>query len=101
MIDVYLKAKDAADLFGVLQAAGVVVQSEDGFVVADGHRFALDVIGIIYAPTGKTAVVDGVETPVMAALSGYHANLRVMGEAVAGLNEIEIAVPTNPMRAWA
>jgi hypothetical protein len=104
MKDIYLKASDALELYAYLESAGVTVRGEDGPVVSDAHKFALDVIGTIYKPTGSMIQADEGEVPEMAAIDGYHANLRVIkaddfdSETLAG---ITINVPNNPARGWA
>jgi len=104
MNDIYLKANTADALYDALIFAGVVKEVEGRFVVADAHKFALDVIGTIYKPTGSMIQADEGEVPEMAAIDGYHANLRVIkaddfdSETLAG---ITINVPNNPARGWA
>ena len=103
-MDIYLKAKSEAALYEALEAAGVVTKGEDGWRVTDGHRYALDVIGAVYKPTGEVIEEDGVAAPVMKAVPGFHANLRVIDASnfdANMLNEIAINVPTNPARGWA
>lgn len=60
---------------------------------------AIDVIGILYRPTGKT--IETPEGPVaeMAASPGWHVNVRHDDEAP----ELDIyrVHPRNPMRVWA
>jgi len=104
MSDYYLRATTAAALYSALEAAGVVTQGEGGYHVTDAHRYALDVIGAIYAPTGKMLQNDEGEVPEMKLLDGFHANLRVINASnfdVNMLNEIAINAPTNPARGWA
>ena len=86
MIDLYLKAADALELYAYLDSAGVTVQGEEGPAVSDGHKFALDVIG---------EIPDKV---------GYHANLRVIDASnfdAGMLASITIDAPSNPVRGWA
>lgn len=102
MNDIYLKAPTADALYAALEAAGVIIKGEGGYRVTDAHRFALDVIGVIYRPTGKMLTTDEGETPEMAPLPGWHANLRVMGEFDAEtLADLAIDAPKNPARGWA
>jgi len=98
----YLKAVDAADLRAALLAAGILIATDDGDLLADGC--ALDVIGTIHKPTGETVEVDGVETPVMAPVPGWHANLLadLSGEQLAALADVLLpAPPAQPYRVWA
>ncbi|TNB47429.1 hypothetical protein FF124_11235 [Martelella lutilitoris] len=90
MRDVFLKFEDHADALTVIEAAGVTVPAEDGEIRL-GYRdtglptgmLALKPVGavcdgLVYAPTGETVTDgDGVEYPEMAAVAGYHVNLRV------------------------
>lgn len=99
--DHYLRADTEAALYAALEAAGVVVQSEDGYRVTDPCAYALDVIGTIYRPTGEVIEQDGMEIPVMEPVPGYHANLRASIEFdPAPLADIIIPPPHNPVRAW-
>jgi hypothetical protein len=62
----------------------------------------LDIIGKVYKPTGEIIEQDGIESPVMAPVPGYHANLRVMCDFDAELlAEVTINPPNNPSRGWA
>jgi len=102
MTDIYLRADTAEALYDALEAAGVVTEGEDGYHVTDGHRFALDVIGTIYRPTGTVIQTPEGEVDEMRPLPGYHANLRLMGEFDAELlADIAIDPPNNPARGWA
>lgn len=85
MNDYYLKADSAQALYDVLGAAGVVIEGDQGWHVADGHKYALDVIGEI------------------ADVAGFHANLRVMTDDFDAdkIAEIVIEPPSNPVRGWA
>lgn len=47
-------------------------------VMADGTIWTLDVIGTIYEPTGE---LDADGAPLMAAIPGFHFNVRWKGEA--------------------
>jgi hypothetical protein len=103
-MDIYLKAKSEAALYEALEAVGVVTKGEDGWHVTDGHKYALDVVGKVYKPTSEIIEQDGVESPVMAAVPGYHANLRVMDASnfdAELLTEVTINPPNNPARGWA
>jgi hypothetical protein len=103
MNDIYLKASDALELYAYLESAGVTVRGEDGPVVSDAHKFALDVIGTIYKPTGKVVQMQTEEVQEMAAIDGYHANLRVLAANfdAAPLAAITIEPPDSPVRGWA
>jgi hypothetical protein len=101
MTDLYLKAADADVLYAALEAAGIVAQGEGGYHVTDAHKYALDVIGTIWKPTGKMLQTEEGEVPEMAPLEGYHANLRVVnGEDSSNLETYKIDV-SSPVRHWA
>ena len=59
---------------------------------------AIDVLGTIYKPTGEMIQIDEVEVPVMAAVDGWHANVRHNAEAP----ELEAyrVFPVTPHRMW-
>ena len=59
----------------------------------------IDVLGTIYRPTGAVETVDGMEVPVMAALDGYHVNVRAVGEDTSALVPFAV-VPTVTQRIW-
>lgn len=72
-------------------------------VLFDGEQpryAAIDVIGVIYKPTGKMLAVKG-EEPVqeMAPLEGWHVNVRHAGVAPE-LDAYAVEVKT-PVRVWA
>ena len=104
MTDIFLKADTAEALYNALEAAGVVAKGEDGYHVTDGHKYALDVIGTVYKPTGKMLDTDMGEAPEMVAVSGFHANLRIINASdfdAETLADIAINPPNNPVRGWA
>jgi hypothetical protein len=127
MSNYYLKADSETALWEALEAAGLAVKDYDPTDVLNvrpedelNHRpddldpetewqptgafdwrftgQALDIIGVIYKPTG-TMLTDeeGFEYPEMAAIDGYHANLI----AEAGLDLPTIEAPATPYRVWA
>jgi hypothetical protein len=87
-MDYYLKAASEAALMTALEAAGVVksitVKNEAGDVVETRYAtqpgYDLNVIGVIYKPTGNLVQQtqdDRVsEVAEVTALPGFHANLR-------------------------
>jgi len=101
-MDHYLKAADHAALTTALIAAGILTVTEDGEQITAGY--AIDLIGQISKPTGETLTVDGIETPEMAVVPGYHANLRGDLDDVqtAALGDVLLTVPpAQPYRVWA
>ena len=104
MTDLYLKAADHDSLYSALESAGIVTKGENGYHVTDGHKVALDVIGVIYRPTGKMLDTNMGDAPEMKPLPGYHANLRVINASNFDANmiaNIAIETPNSPARAWA
>ena len=87
-MDYYLKAASEAALMTALEAVNAVksvqVKNEQGEVIetrwAAAPGYNLDVIGVVYKPTGNTiqqTVGDRtIEVPEMVAVPGFHANLR-------------------------
>jgi hypothetical protein len=120
MIAHYIKAANEANLWDSLEAAGLATKQYDpedpaniapegaedfvptgkfDWVKADG--FDLDIIGVIYKPTGE---VDDEGSPEMGPIEGYHANIRkwdgeLSEEQLEALPLIE--APSTPARVWA
>ena len=104
MTDYFLKAADATALYDVLEAAGVVTEGDQGWHVTDGHKYALDVIGDVYKPTGETIQTDEGVQDELRNVGGFHANLRVIDASSFDADKIAAIVidtPNNPVRAWA
>ena len=72
-------------------------ESEADKVLADIEG-SIDVIGKIYAPTGKMIKTAEGEYPEMAAVPGWHVNVRC--EENADLEKYAVEVAT-PYRIWA
>ena len=60
---------------------------------------AIDVIGIIYKPTGKMITADEGEVPEMAPVAGWHVNVRHTSK-VPELERYRVH-PVTPQRMWA
>ena len=58
----------------------------------------IDIIGTIYKDTGVVATYNGVDSPIMAKLPGWHVNMR--GPEDATLDKYSVTVST-PQRVWA
>ena len=103
MNDLYLKFADETQSIETLYTEVVVDYDEEGNPKSFTMKpnFAnIDVIGTIYRPTGEVETVDGMEVPVMAALEGYHVNVRAVdGEDTSALTSFAV-VPSVPMRVW-
>lgn len=75
MIDYYLKFASEQE---AIEAFTVVELTHDGKIMAATPDLAIDVIGSISKPTGALINCDGVELPVLAPISGYHVNIRLI-----------------------
>ena len=81
---------------------------DDNDFIMETASVRVDDIGSIYAPTGKTLTDDeGNEYPEMAAVAGYHANLRKLSDKADTLiQDLEdgghiITPPATPARGFA
>jgi hypothetical protein len=104
-IDYFLKfeseAQAKAVLFSVVGA--VEADPENGVEAQEGYELtkypAVDMIGVIYKPTGQFVNTTEGDVPEMIALAGFHANVRTKDEAP----ELEPyrVYPVTPSRMWA
>ena len=81
-----------------------VDQDEADAVLFEGEErrpkyAAIDVIGVIYKPTGKLLTTTEGEVPEMAPLPGWHVNVRHTAEAPE-LDAYKVT-PKAPVRGWA
>ena len=117
--DFYLRLASEADMPTVLadfyrqdyvtnvDEEGVETQVEDGdpYMVTHSHDYAIDVVGTLHEPTG-TMLTDeeGNEYPEMQAMTGWHINIRLVGDAVRetveALDTSHGVTPEQPMRVW-
>ena len=119
--DFYIKLASEADMPSVLasfykQDYTTIVDTETGeestqiegdpYLVQHTADYAIDVVGIIHKPTGVMLTdADGNEYPEMAALDGWHINLRLVGEVKRVEAEALVAytvdpTPVTPSRVW-
>lgn len=119
--DFYLSLPSEADMPTVLSAfydpnmtidvdpetgEETVTINGDPFLVPYTPDYALDVVGLIYKPTGNMLTdSEGNEYPETAPVAGWHVNIRLvtdaMREVVEGLNATYGANPVTPERVWA
>ncbi len=99
MIDLYLKAGSKSAMTLALKTAGFSQDPDSGALYHPDA--ALDVIGTIYQPTGENTLIDGLEVPVMAPVSGYHVNVRTTSEELAVALDAQRTYPVTPVRVWA
>ena len=60
----------------------------------------IDEIGVIYLPTGEMVSGEDGDEPVMAAINGWHVNVRTTSsDASDALRHLEVT-PENPVRVW-
>jgi len=118
--DFYLKLASEADMETVLhdfykQDTETTVDEETGeetttnvgdpYLVSNTSDYAIDVVGTLHEPTGNTLTdEDGMEYPEMQAMTGWHVNIRLMGDAmrdtVETLDTSHGVTPEAPMRVW-
>ena len=78
----------------------------DPYLVSGSADYAIDVVGVIQKPTGVMLTDDeGMEYPEMAALDGWHVNLRLSGDGRRADAEALAAYtvdpsPATPSRVW-
>ena len=119
--DFYIKLASDADMPVALAAfyrqdSTTVVDPDTGeehvqlegepYLVATTHDYAIDIVGVIYKPTGVMLTDDeGNEYPEQSPLEGWHVNIRLlndaMREAAEAVNETYGVVPATPARVWA
>lgn len=99
LIELYLKAGSKSAMTTALKAAGFTQDNEIGTFHRQGSD--ISVIGTIYQPTGETKLVDGEQVPVMAAVPGYHVNVRTKSQDVADALADLRTYPVTPVRVWA
>lgn len=115
--DFYLKLASEADMPTALSAfyrqetktevddetgEETVINVGDPYLVSHTADYAIDVVGLIWKPTG---VILEDDTPEMAPLDGWHINLRLIGDArradVEALSEFFVdPEPVTPSRVW-
>jgi hypothetical protein len=105
-MDKYLSFESEAAAKAVLYRieGAVDADPEQGIEASEGTEVAnyanIDTVGIIYKPTGETTEQDGMDVPVMAALPGWHVNVRLNeGEDAQALEAFAVA-PRKPARVW-
>lgn len=118
MHDLFLKFADHAQALAALEAAGAAIppgENEDrrlayhdtglpaGMLIVKAVGAACD--GIIWSPTGETATNgEGNDYPVMAAVEGFHVNIRLEDSAAlsGALSEFEVSPqPETPAERFA
>ena len=100
--DYHLRFTDQAEADSVLFTEQTNVQDDIVETVKVPKYAAVDVIGVIYKPTGKMLPApddSGDAVDEMAPVEGWHANVRHTAEAPE-LVAFQV-FPQNPVRGWA
>jgi hypothetical protein len=97
--DMFLKFADEAEANAALYDEQTNVDGDIVETVLVPKYAAVDVIGVIYKPTGEMIQTDEGEVPEMAPLDGWHVNVRHTDEAPE-LDAYKVEVKT-PARMWA
>ena len=118
--DFYLRLATEADMPTVLssfytQDTETTVDEETGeetttnvgdpYLVSNTSDYAIDVVGTLHEATGNTLTdEEGMEYPEMQAMTGWHVNIRLMGDAmrdtVETLDTSHGVTPEAPQRIW-
>lgn len=99
--DFYLKLANEASMATVLSA----FYNEDDEFVSNTSDYSIDIVGTLHEPTGNTLTDDeGMEYPEMQAMTGWHVNIRLVGDAVREtvetLDTSYGVTPDAPQRVW-
>jgi hypothetical protein len=101
MNDFLIKLTNEAAMLTVLSA----FYNEEGEFVSNTADYAIDVVGVLHEPTGNTLTDDdGMDYPEMAALDGWHVNIRLSSETMRDVAEaLDVShgvTPSAPQRIW-
>jgi len=97
--DYFLRFDTEAEANAALFTEQTNVQDDVVETVLVPKYAAVDVVGVIYAPTGVMLTTDEGEVPEMAPIDGWHVNVRHTDEA-SELDAYKVEVKT-PARMWA
>jgi hypothetical protein len=97
--DTFLKFADEAEANAALFTEQTNVQDDVVETVLVPKYAAVDVIGVLYAPTGNTIHNEELSYAEMAPIEGWHVNVRHT-EPAPELDAYKVEVKT-PSRAWA
>jgi hypothetical protein len=97
--DFFLRFDTEAEANAALFTEQTNVQDDVVETVLVPKYAAVDVVGVIYKPTGKMLTTPEGEVPEMAPLEGWHVNVRHTAETP----ELEAprVFPATPSRMWA
>ncbi len=99
--DFYLKLSNEASMATVLSD----FYNEEGDLVTNTADYSIDVVGTISEPTGVILTdAEGIDYPEMQTITGWHVNIRLIGDAVRDtvetLDTSYGVTPETPMRVW-
>lgn len=97
--DFFLRFSDEAEANAALFTEKTNVDGDTVETVLVPKYAAIDVIGVLYAPTGKTIHNEELSYAEMAPIDGWHVNVRHTAEAPE-LDAYKVEVKT-PARMWA
>jgi hypothetical protein len=109
--DLYLRFDDGDAAIAALLAAGLLTETQ-ALLDADGNVMipagvapvgcSIDPVGVIYKPTGNMVDTEMGEMPEMAALPGWHVNVRLRADQATPDSLVQYSVtPQSPVRVWA
>jgi len=83
MRDLYLRFPSRETAVALAEQFGLYVMDSQGEerLVSASHQMAIDVVGTVYEPTGNMVTHNGMTSPEMAAVTGWHINIRVLDDA--------------------
>lgn len=109
--DLMLRFASEQEATEQLAAAGLLIETQallaedQTILIPAGHAPApgasIDTVGVIYKPTGQTIITDMGEQPEMAAIEGWHANVRLAADHLVPSLDAYKVEPANPVRVWA
>ena len=89
------------------EETGESTQTPEGepYLVTHTHDYAIDLVGVIYEPTGNMLTdAEGNEYPETAPVDGWHVNVRLVGDArredVEAIDVTYGVTPNSPSRVF-
>ena len=76
----------------------VLFTTVDGVITNNYPGHSIDIIGVIYKPTGKTISSEEGDYPEMALIPGWHVNVRGAEDKTLAKYHVEVS---TPVRGWA
>jgi hypothetical protein len=96
-IDLYLRFDSESQANSVLFSTEIT----EGEIEKTSRYTAIDIVGIIYKPSGNLIQSEEGAISEMLPLDGWHVNIRVTpNEDIGELEPYRISEPKTPTRAW-